>query len=163
MFDQVAGNERKNSMVLSQTQEFAPVERREIPIRNALDPLRSQLRASQRAQELKHEPLLYLDFKKSTDSIPIPPVRRQCEPSVPEDAVLSKFSSSWTWSASLQRKTASASSCAQGVRGFKILCSDATQSTPPPSALHLDGPAGRPRLVPDRFGTKQRLCPRRYP
>ena len=53
MFDQVAGHERKNSMVLSQAKNFFPVERREIPIRNALDPLRSQLRASQRAQELQ--------------------------------------------------------------------------------------------------------------
>lgn len=54
-------------------------------------------------------------------------------------------------------------SCAQGARGYKILCSDATHSTPSPSALHLDGLAGRPWLVPDRFGTKQRPCPRRYP
>src|SRR5208282_6113248 len=58
MFDQVAGRERKNSVVFSQTQNFAPVERGAIPIRNALDPLRNQLRASQRAQELKFVPSL---------------------------------------------------------------------------------------------------------
>ena len=35
---------------------------------------RRQLCASQRAQELKHESLLYLDFKKSTDFTTISPV-----------------------------------------------------------------------------------------
>jgi hypothetical protein len=46
MFDQVARREWKNSMVFSQAKKLAPVERWEIPIRNAPESLRSQIRAS---------------------------------------------------------------------------------------------------------------------
>ena len=78
MFDQVTRRQRKHSVMLSQAKKFAPVERREIPTRNALDPLRSQRRANQRAQELKQESPL-LSSKKSTDFTTLPPIRRQRE------------------------------------------------------------------------------------
>jgi hypothetical protein len=122
-----------------------------------------QLRASQRAQELKHE-FPFLTSKRA----PILQPSRRFDDSAnrPNPRTLCYRSSSQDGSSqhrcSGKRLPDCLELCARCAR-FKILCSDATHFTPSPSALHLDGLAGRPWLVPDRFGTKQRPCPRRYP
>jgi len=51
MLNQIAGDERQDSMMLRQPDKLTPVERGEIPVRDALDSRRSQLRGGQRAQQ----------------------------------------------------------------------------------------------------------------
>ncbi len=54
MFDEVAGDERENSMVFGETKNFGAIERGEIAVGDASEPLRIELHASESAEEIEH-------------------------------------------------------------------------------------------------------------
>ena len=64
VLEEIARHQRNHAMPLRETNHFAPVDRGKIPVRNALDSLRSQFRAHERTQQFEFARCLQLEARR---------------------------------------------------------------------------------------------------